>query len=99
MDRSGWAWPDKSPYAHYYVNNQSLCDRSAYFEDDLEDFDDDSPDNCKVCVARVNKYRRQKNKRHESKGPLRVTLGELCNIDEQQRKLHNLSTSLENNNK
>jgi len=80
----GWAWPDASKYAHYYIDCQSVCLTSAYFENDLEDFEDGSPDNCYVCQRKVWRLRTRR-KQYKYKGLLKVSIGEIIGKENEER--------------
>ena len=44
----GWAWPDNSRKAHYFVEGISLC-RKMLFLGITDPGNNDSPDNCAKC--------------------------------------------------
>lgn len=74
----GWGFPWASNVAHYYVGCQSLCETSAFFEEEmLEDFDHDSEDNCHVCMRKLWKLKKQERKKLKDCGPLKVSIAEL----------------------
>lgn len=45
----GWSRPLNSRKWHYFRGGRSLCCKWAYFNEELEQGLDDSPDNCAVC--------------------------------------------------
>lgn len=57
----GWKWLMNATKWHYFVDHDSLCGRWGTFTmDDLEQGNDKSPDNCKMC--------RRKLKARQAKG-------------------------------
>lgn len=52
--KEGWTFLYNSPRWHYFRNSRSLCGRWLYLGDDdaLEQGKENSPDNCKGCVAK-----------------------------------------------
>jgi len=59
--RKGWGFPLNSKRAHYFVDGRSLCGKWMFFGD-LEDFNDDSSDNCTACKKALKKLREQEKK-------------------------------------
>ena len=65
-DRRGWGWPMDAKKAHYFIFasdrtwNSSLCGGWAY-GGNLEDSNDDSPDNCKECLKKLQKIREREH--------------------------------------
>lgn len=50
----GWKWLINATKWHYFVDYQSLCGRWGTFTmDSLEQGNDESPDNCKMCKKRL----------------------------------------------
>lgn len=50
ISKRGWKVLINSPKAHYFIEGQSLCRRWMNLgSDGFEDFNHDSPDNCKNC--------------------------------------------------
>ncbi len=50
----GWGWPLNSKKAHYFVGGRALCMKWLFFGD-CQMGNDNSPDNCKACVKRLEK--------------------------------------------
>lgn len=51
----GWGFPTLSRKAHYFVDTMSLCRKYGFYRGPLEQGNDDSPDNCAVCMKRLAK--------------------------------------------
>ncbi len=52
----GWTYLTNSRKWHYFIDGRSLCKRfMLFFLPELEQGDDDSPDNCKACRAKLLK--------------------------------------------
>jgi len=63
--KEGWGWPFNSRKAHYFVPEEpqdkikrSLCGQWLY-GGQLEQGNDESPDNCKECIRRLEKRRKR----------------------------------------
>jgi len=55
--KKGWGFPSNSKKAHYFVNGMSLCHKYGFYRGDLEDFNDESNDNCTACKKALLKIR------------------------------------------
>ena len=62
MSGEGWGWPANSKKAHYFLKGMSLCNKWMY-QGDLEQGNDYSSDNCKVCVHKLVKRRKESYER------------------------------------
>lgn len=50
----GWKWLMNATKWHYFVDHESLCGRWGTFTmDALEQGNDNSPDNCKMCRRKL----------------------------------------------
>jgi hypothetical protein len=55
----GWAYLHNSPKWHYFTEDgKSLCGRWMTFGNDREVGKDNSPDNCKACITKLQKRRK-----------------------------------------
>lgn len=55
--KEGWKWLINSTKAHYFRGGQSLCRRWMSFGTTFEQGNDESPDNCKACVKKLQAER------------------------------------------
>jgi len=54
--REGWTWLVNTRKWHYFVKKISLCEKWMIIGNpDLEEGNDNSPDNCKVCQKKLAK--------------------------------------------
>ena len=51
--KEGWGFPGRSRKAHYFAGMTSLCRKWGFYGGPLEQGNDDSPDNCAVCMKRL----------------------------------------------
>lgn len=63
----GWNWIYNSPKWHYFVDGKSLCKRWMLFSTpkNLEQGNNNSPDNCKLCRKTLEK--RLKNEKRTNR--------------------------------
>ena len=52
MGGPGWAFPNGSRKAHYFVETRSLCGKWGFYMGLTEDSNYESPDNCAECKRR-----------------------------------------------
>lgn len=69
----GWGWIKNSPKWHYFIDGRSLCGRWAYFDRELEQENDESPDNCTACKKALAK-RKAKQALDKLKSEGKITL-------------------------
>ncbi len=57
--KEGWMWIYGTTKWHYFIKPgmMSLCGKWMAVPIDLQQGNDDSPDNCKVCLRRLNALR------------------------------------------
>ena len=62
VKNEGWGMCFNTPKWHYFVEGRSLCGRFMLFgKQDLELGNDNSPDNCKACKAKLEKRKAKVN--------------------------------------
>ncbi|KKM17726.1 hypothetical protein LCGC14_1672900 [marine sediment metagenome] len=55
--KEGWGFPGNCRKAHYFkADGRSLCRKWGSFRISLEQGNDDSPDNCTVCMKALPKH-------------------------------------------
>ena len=57
QEKGGWGFPLKSRKAHYFVGPWSIC-RKWLYVGKLEQGNDSSPDNCKICMRMLIKRKK-----------------------------------------
>jgi hypothetical protein len=56
--KEGWTWLINSTKWHYFKDRQSLCGKFLLLGNiELEQGNDNSPDNCKACIKKLEKIR------------------------------------------
>jgi len=60
MGIEGWKLLLNSRKAHYFRNGMTLCNKWAYFGDDLEADDFKSPDDCATCRKKLETEKEKK---------------------------------------
>ena len=56
VKKEGWGFPVTSRKAHYFIDSMSLCNKWGFYFGPLEQGNDESPDNCVVCMrAKTNR--------------------------------------------
>ena len=60
VNGEGWFQLHNAVKRHYFVDGQSLCKRWMRFGDSGLDWGgDDNPNNCKACMRKLGKHRKE----------------------------------------